>query len=341
MLERRDPCGFITVPPSTVVRVTGTARQDINGLLGIVESFNVEKERYLVHMTRSQSTMAIRKENLAKASFVESYQAQWEQLQNDARVQEKMSNYLNFLRQYVAPLALSHVVGGVLTLLVFLVYFMGLAKTILLISSISLIALIAGPDLTSGPKGVVENFLERASAMIEKQFPIIRGKISNRIAVCIILCLFTVCIQSLFSIVVGAELRHTEKTLEMPTIDRAVLEQYYSFGYEDAVKGRVHRFSLAGEFAGQTKTMRLAEEVRKEVFDEVEGSPLLFLRRFTSLTNLGSIFYLYRSVIDLGTDQSTNLFSMGQLAANIQHNTEWWKKAVLVLSLYNVLRIFR
>ena len=173
MSERRDPCGFITVPPSTVVRVTGTARQDINGLLGIVESFNVEKERYLVHMTRSQSTMAIRKENLAKASFVESYQAQWEQLQNDARVQEKMSNYLNFLRQYVAPLALSHVVGGVLTLFVFLVYFMGLAKTILLISSISLIALIAGPDPTSGPKGVVENFLERASAMIEKQFPYI------------------------------------------------------------------------------------------------------------------------------------------------------------------------
>ena len=47
-----------------------------------------------------------------------------------------------------------------------------------------------------------------------------------------------------------------------------------------------------------------------------------------------------RSIVELGTDHSTNLFSVGQLAANVQHHTEWWRKALLLLSMYNVLRIF-
>jgi hypothetical protein len=100
----RDPRGYVTVPPSVVVKVTGTGRNDINGLLGIVVSFNVERERYLVHMAKSQSTMALRKEHLSKASIVESYRAQMEQLQNDARVREKMSKYMNLCRQHVAKM---------------------------------------------------------------------------------------------------------------------------------------------------------------------------------------------------------------------------------------------
>lgn len=53
-LTMRDPRGYITSPPSAVVKVIGTARDDINGLLGIAISYNIERERYLVHMTDSQ-----------------------------------------------------------------------------------------------------------------------------------------------------------------------------------------------------------------------------------------------------------------------------------------------
>lgn len=39
--ELRDPRGYVTVPPSVVVKVTGTGRSDINGLLGLVTSYNI------------------------------------------------------------------------------------------------------------------------------------------------------------------------------------------------------------------------------------------------------------------------------------------------------------
>jgi hypothetical protein len=73
--DGRDPSGYVTNPPSVVVKVTETTRDDINGLLGIAISYNVERERYLVHMTLTQSTMALKKENMVKANMMESYRA--------------------------------------------------------------------------------------------------------------------------------------------------------------------------------------------------------------------------------------------------------------------------
>jgi hypothetical protein len=93
--EGRDPSGYVTSPPSIVVKVLDTGRDDINGLLGIVVSYNMERERYLVHMADSQSTMALRKENLGKANVLESYLCQWQRLKNDPRVKEKKTYYIS------------------------------------------------------------------------------------------------------------------------------------------------------------------------------------------------------------------------------------------------------
>jgi hypothetical protein len=62
----RDPSNLVTSPPSVFVTVVNTGRHDINGLLGIVVSYNMEHERYLVHMTRSQSTMSLKKHHLKR-----------------------------------------------------------------------------------------------------------------------------------------------------------------------------------------------------------------------------------------------------------------------------------
>lgn len=338
--EERDPSGFVTSPPSVVVRVTGTERSDLNGLLGIVVSFNVERERYLVHMTKSQSTMALRKENLSKASFVESYRAQWEQLKNDARVREKMSKYLNLCRLYVAPLKLSHVVGGVITIFLLLVYWFGVVKTVMTVSLMALIGIIAGPDLASGPQVVIQNFPERARTVIQKQLPILKGKLTNQMAVGVILFLVALCFQSLLVTSEQKSGRIDPSLLSAPptrnVIDKKLLEQFYSMGYEDAAKGREHGATLIGEL----DAMKYMFEVERSPGNEIIKKRYSLLSKLTSVTNIISIFYLYRSIVDLGTDQSTGLFSVGQLAANIQHHTEWWRKALLVLSLYNICRVF-
>jgi hypothetical protein len=81
--NHRDPSGYVESPPACVVKVQGTARDDINGLMGIVISYNLDRERYLVHMTKSQSTMAFKAENLIRGTWTENYSANYQQLRND------------------------------------------------------------------------------------------------------------------------------------------------------------------------------------------------------------------------------------------------------------------
>jgi hypothetical protein len=334
--EGRDPSGYVSGTPSVVVKVVETARNDINGLLGIVISYNLERERYLVHMTQSQSTMALRKENLAKANMMESYRAQWQQLQNDPRVREKMAHYVTLCQQYVSPMQLSHVVGSVVTGLTALLYLVGLTKTIMTTSLLVLMIVIAGPDLLnkSPPQVIFQHFPARARQTMEQQMPILRGKLSNRIALGVMMFLVALCLQSL---VLGGRFKGPPGPV-LPLLDRPSLEKYYDMGFEDATKDHTHGHSLKEELA----SLNMLDEDPLDASDDAEGGKKkpTFLAKLCNLTNVISMFFLYRSIADLGTDQSTDLFSIGQLAANMQHHTEWWRKALLVLSLYNFLRIF-
>lgn len=342
----RDPSGFISSPPSVAVKVVGTARDDINGLFGIVISYNIDRERYLVHMTKSQSTMALKKENLVRASMMETYQAQFEQLRNDPRVREKMTQYWTLCQQHVAPLNLTHVLAGVATMWLLLFYFIGFTKTTMVTSLIILLLVIAGPDLLarSSPQVLIQNFPDRARVIIEQQLPILRGKISNQIAVGVVVLLVFICIQSLF-FTGGSSKPRMPPAPEIPVMDRPLIERYYEMGFHDATKGHERGFSLVRELESLNlldvdQPLELDEYGNPKLPPPPAEKPKSFISKFSSLSNIASMFFLYRSVVDLGTDQSTNLFSVGQLAANLQHNTEWWRKALLALSLYNVLRIF-
>jgi hypothetical protein len=360
--DGRDPSGFISNPPSVVVKVVGTARNDINGLFGIAISYNIERERYLIHMTMTQSTMALKKENLVKANMMESYRAQWQQLQNDPRVRDRMTQYLTFCQKYVAPLKLSHIVGGVLTVWMILFYLVGFTKTIMTTSMIILLLVIMGPDLVarSPPQTILSNFPERCRVTIEKQMPILRGKLTNRMAIGVVLFLVALCMQSLFftgGAGAGAKpgTSVSVTTPAAPLLDRPSLEKYYDMGFQDATNEQEHGHLLREEFAAldlQLQLQQLSLEEESSTSDpsfpmDPDNNLLLEEPKSTSLfskvlnfSNVASIFYLYRTVIDLGTDETTNLFSIGQLAANMQHRTEWWRKGLLALSIYNVLRIF-
>ena len=93
-----DPSSFLSNPPSTVVKVINTSRPEVNGLLGIAVQFDVSRWRYLVHMVIDQHTMALKPENLVKASTIESYKAQYEQLRRDPRVTGEVTKYYNLVQ---------------------------------------------------------------------------------------------------------------------------------------------------------------------------------------------------------------------------------------------------
>ena len=265
-----------------------------------------------------------------------------------------MSKYLNLCQQFVSPLKLSDVVGVGSALLFGLVYSVGFMKTMVLASFFGLIAGIAGQDLAGGPKRVIDNFPTRTKAFIEKQILFLRGKFSNRMAMGVILFLALLCVQSLvFTGTRGlpeASSKSRRTVAKQPSFDKTRLEMYYSLGYEDAIKGRQHGASLDEKLVNvRTKKETELETRWKASSEEAVGEDNLqrfsgkqrksMVRRLLYLPNFASMIYLYRTIVELGTDR-TDLFSIGQLAANFQHHVEWWRKLILLLSAYHAIRIF-
>eukprot|EP00980_Cylindrotheca_fusiformis_P029287 scaffold22850_cov179-Cylindrotheca_fusiformis.AAC.4 len=163
--------------------------------------------------------------------------------------------------------------------------------------------------------------------------PVLKGRLTNRMATGIILLLLVLCMQSLLS--TKAKRKIPSLLPALRKLDDDTFEKYYNLGFEDAKNGRERGASL-------NKDVSLSDVVIEAIDAEsieIKPAPNV-IEKFASFSNLASIFYLYKSVVELGMDQRSNMFSIGQLAANLQHHTELWKKALLLLSLYNILRVY-
>lgn len=169
-MTSRDPKGYVTSPPSVVVRVINTSRADFNSMLGIVTDYNTERERYLVYMPRSQSTMAIQQENLTKAGTIDTYRCHWQQMRNDPRVREKVGYYISLARKFVSPFELSKVLLALSIAWFYTLLHFGLAKTIMVTSVPIMLFIIVAPDIMSKstPSILCKNFPRRARGMIGK-----------------------------------------------------------------------------------------------------------------------------------------------------------------------------
>ena len=397
--DRRDPAGYVQNQTSAVVKVVGTARDDINGLFGIVVSYNLERQRYLVHMTSSQSTMAFRKENLTRATMMEGYHAQWQQLKNDPRVRQKLTHYLALWRQAVAPMQLSHVVVATLITIGLLIYLSGVLKTIMAITLVITVLLIAGQDvLEKKPlQHIVSNFPNRAQTAMEKHLPFLQGKISARMAAGIMVLLIALCIQSLFFTTpsVPKRIKIPKKAPPVATVpgdmtttpagfapmDYDMVKKYYVLGFEDATNGkdngasfptredflsslsksmappqdkpvssqsdsndnlealRVESNSTGNDqseekFPDEKSPKKSRKKKKKATNDEKDPK-----NKVMSITNAASIFYVYKSAQELGTCPHTGIWGFAQLSANIHQAVPLWRKVLIFLSLYNVVRI--
>ena len=363
------------------MKVIGTARDDINGLFGIVVSYNLERQRYLVHMTKSQSTMAFKKENLSRATMTEGYRAQWQQLKNDPRVRHKLAHYLALWRQAVAPLQLSHVVVATLITIGLLIYLSGIIKTIMAIILFIAALLIAGQDvLEKKPLHIIiSNFPNRARTAMEKHIPFLQGRVSNRMAAGIMVLLIALCIQSLFFTSPSkprriASTETTRGTVKMeitptgfPPIDYGMVQKYYQMGFDDATNGKDRGASLPTqqEFieslqvtlhdsddastevdANRTDSDTPADENSGEKDDGKSGDQGQHQHdekdpknKVMSITNAASIFYVYKTFQELGTCPHTGIWGFAQLSANMHQAVPLWRKILIFLSLYNVIRI--
>jgi hypothetical protein len=408
----RDPSGFLNLDefgrtkftggqqaqdnaPKTAVKIIGTARDDLNGLLGFCTSYNTDRERYMIRMAKVDASnspnatiMALKPTNLQKATTIERYKAQYQQLLTDPAVRQKVKYYYDTIQNRFIPngLKLEYVAIGIILLFLILFYLLGFTKTLMLISASLMIGLILQEDIKqkSDIRTVIKNFPSRCKMVLEKQFPFIkRFNINDNIAVGIVGLLLILTIQSIFftttttkSSIIDNNNNHNNnnnisltrpvnvvpphsspQTKPQPTAmyHREQMEKYYHMGFKDSVDGNERGHSLSQELQ-----RLLEEEASKMLVEDEDLEPIVqdirdiqyssqamsssssspnktFMSKLLSFRTMGSIFYFYRIATSLGIDPSTNIFSFGQLVANVQHSMPPWQKGMMAFSLYNLI----
>jgi len=382
--DPRDPSGFLKLNPAgrpahaegreapTVVKIVGTARDDLNGLLGFCTAYNRDRQRYMVTMASvdrstapNATVMALKPDNLTKASTLETYKAQFQSLRTDPRVKHRLKEYYDLCGKYCQPFKVEHVVGALSLLLVVLMYFFGFTKTIMLVSAVVMIFCILVEDVirTRKPwREVLRNFPSRSKFVIERQFPFLRGKITEPIAAGIVGVLLAFTVQAVFFTKGGSKASASSlppnAASRMPTMSshrsmmassqqqKEQLEALYHLGFQDSLEGKPRGHSLSDkldELLNSDASPYLEEDLEPIPEIPYTATPLTrppppktFGSRLFSMRTVGSMFYLYRMAMQIGVDPSTGIFSVGQLAANLQHNLPTWQKGMLAFSVYNL-----
>lgn len=156
----------------------------------------------------------------------------------------------------------------------------------------------------------------------EQQVPILKGKLTDTSAVVVLMS----CIACILSL-------PTRKTTDSTPvssscqIDYDILRAYYELGFKDGSNG-----SNSG--ASMIPRIDTCSALHQEVADSGFWGKLERVSRFAS------IVYIYQSVVELGIDRTTNLFSFAQLAANLQHHAKLWKKLLMLLCFYNIVKVY-
>jgi hypothetical protein len=348
-----DPSSFISNPPSTVVKVVNTSRAEVNGLLGIAVQFDAGRGRYLIHMVNDQQTMALKPENLVKASTVESIKAQYQQFQNDPRMKAEIQKYCNLI-QTKTGIKPQYLGGAVLVVIAMAIYWFGFSKTLMLLSTMLLLAVLAGPDLVQGAdyKTVLRNFPMRSREAIEQSAPFLKGRITNPMAAGLVAVMVVFSLQSLIfgggaRKVTAAAAAATAKgtTSSLAAISADQLEQAYKLGFDDATNGKEFGFSTVETLIQASKLAAMDAELDDEFSAGGYASTTTMTpppqRSFISKIGFSqamSVFYLYRTAMEIGTD-ADGRFSPQLFLAQVQ-TQEVWKLGILGFTIYNLLKVF-
>jgi len=191
-----DPSGFLTSPPSTMVKIINTARADMNGTVGIVLSYDTNRGRYNVSVLPGQTSalssagnaaaaraagsgggggqppvLSLKPENLIKASAIDRAKAhalvaadRIKRIAADPQVREQMrraySSVQSRLPRGVKP---EHAGMALFVLWWVSVWYIGFSKTVMITSLSGLILSVCLQDFMAGcdARTVARNFPRR------------------------------------------------------------------------------------------------------------------------------------------------------------------------------------
>ncbi|CAB9496330.1 expressed unknown protein [Seminavis robusta] len=337
-----DPSGFVSNPPSTVVKIINTAREDMNGQFGIVVQFQQDRGRYLVHVTSTQQVVAMKPENLVKASYVEQAQAYWQQASRDPQIQQVLNRLSAYLPPGVSPKQLG--IGLAVTVLA-LIYVLGFSRTMMLFSFVMLFLMVIGQDLLAGadPKVIVQNAPMRFQTIVREQVPggqYLVGKPYERYAhMGLAAFLIVFFVRSMMPVTVPASATTTSH-VPLPSRNlvaeknQKMAEEFYKLGFDDAKADKEYRTSFP-DFSTTSFAM-------DDTMDDLPDYPMPptksqggVMSKFFSVSSAMSIMYVGRTLIELGKDADGS-WSMALFQANLA-TLEPWKMGLMGLSVYRLV----
>jgi hypothetical protein len=339
-----DPNGFVSNPPSTYVKILSTAREEMNGQFGLVTGFSSERGRYVLILCQTGSQVMLKPENLGPTSSMEKYQAQYQQLRNDPRVQQQIRSFYDKAQQQLGGTKPEYAAAGLGIVLLVMIFVIGFTKMIMLTSLVVLLGLIVAPDVSSfgirNWKLIVRNFPRRCRETIEQTVPAARGRVTDRMALGLVVVMLAMVGKTLVSSTVRAPpaspLPRTPAVAVSTISSSASLEEAYELGFSDATE----KLPFGTSSLESLKTSPPNPPINHDIdYDYIPSSvpPKSSGGGFGFGTAM-SLLMIGRTVMQLGMGPS-GIFDVQMVMANLQ-TLPVYQQGLLGFSVYNVLRAF-
>jgi hypothetical protein len=341
-----DPNGWVTNPPTTVVKIQNTSRADRNGALGIVLQYAADRQRYIIHMAVSQDQIALKAENLVKASWMEQIAGQYQLLRNDRNVQRYVQNATQQIQQRTGlPLHYAGAAAGLFLLAV--IYYIGFTRVLMVISFALLLATIIAPDWGSSRQTMLRNFPQRCRDRI-RELPYVGPQIASNQYMStafmgLVLVFFVRSIMpssassapSMLNLSDEYSAQSTSSSAARILNEDALKERYYKLGYDDAKELKPFGVSLNEAIAADERPS-LSQEMPPQDSSFGYNTPKPTKSWYQQLGMIMSAAYVFRTVSALGTDPSTGRFSVQTARQNVA-TMEPLQMGLLGMAVYKII----
>jgi len=342
-----DPSGFVTNPPSTYVKIGNTARQDMNGKFGLVVGFSNDRARYVLLLCQNGQQAMLKPENLSKASAIEKYQAQYQQITNDPNVKRQIITYYNKAQQMLGGVKPEYAAAAVGIGLLLMIYMIGFTKIMMLMSMIMLLGIIIGPDIMTTSRSAVNwkvvalNFPRRCKETIEQTVPAARGRVTDKMAAGIVVAMMLIVGKTLFTSppssprIPPQAVPPATATVIQSSSSSSSIEQAYKMGFDDASADK----PFASSSLQHLKTTIPSAPVNDIDYDYIPTAPPPKTGGGFGIGTAMSLVMIGRTVMQLGAPAGGGGFDVQLAMANLQ-TLPMYQQGLLAFSIFNVLRAF-
>jgi hypothetical protein len=366
-----DPNGWATSPPSVLVKVQETSKEELNGKTGVVLQYLSDKERYTVQMAVSQDVVSLKAANLKKCSMYEQIQGQYDFMLHNPQIQQQIRGVYSRV-QSVLPAAVKpeYLAIPVVLAIGALFYFLGITRTCMVFSFILLTGMIVGQDVmapNASVRSVASNAPMRFRAFLREQVPYVGDRIADNkymtAAFAGIFLFFFVNAMTVSSSskrstsgsgsgMFGSMFGSSSSSPPMTANNQHPPDFYYKLGFDDATAYEAFGTSLPEPVAVPVPPPVLSDEWRIVDDDEDEfstatpraggtqqaGGGKAASPWYTKVGSAMSFYYIYNAGKTLGDDPATGQWSY-QRALVAAKAMEPWRMGMLGLSVYKVVSL--